>query len=188
MTVPSPKSAQKGGLWRLRKREDGKTKWRCSCFRIIIWLLALQVTMFVVVMKTTHRHASSLISTHYNDRRQEFAESLRQKFHLTPSVKDDDDFINEEAKKRLAKFEEGDEMQIRVIYSDDHSSEALDNYGSRRHLAKKDAWNKSSPYLIVGGSDGSGTRAVVNHLISLGTFMHVSGGWWDSFCPGEFIS
>ena len=56
---------------------------------------------------------------------------------------------------------------------------SLDNYGSRPHFAKPpesvlngpDA--TTLPYLVIGGSDGSGTRAVVNTLIELGAFIHV---------------
>lgn len=83
-----------------------------------------------------------------------------------------DDKQTPEQKERLAKFEVGDARQSRVLYSADHTTNGLDNYGSRHHFPKRENWDRSGPYLIVGGSDGSGTRAVVNQLMELGALMH----------------
>jgi len=86
--------------------------------------------------------------------------------------------LNPERVKEWQEIERQDPRQHRLLYSKSRTlSEAtgdraaLDDYGSRLHVKVYNETN--TPYLIVGGSDGSGTRAVVNTLIELGTFFHV---------------
>ena len=160
MTVPSAKSIVNGTSLRLRNR-SASSKTKLSCTYIIVGLIALQLGLFLVVTTIGNplrgeawRRTDGDQSTYYSWKHDVKGQA--------------------ELKKRLAKFEEGDAMQNRVLYSPEHtgSTEGLDNYGSRTHFPKKSSWASNGPYLIVGGSDGSGTRAVVDQLIELGTFIY----------------
>ena len=97
--------------------------------------------------------------------------------------------LDPERTKAWDAVDQADPREHRTLYTnhdsnnnnndDASSAPALDNYGSRPHFTKPsqsilngpDA--TTLPYLVIGGSDGSGTRAVVNTLIELGTFVHV---------------
>jgi len=150
------------------------------CFKILLALLLLQVIrMSVGGRGSIGFHPASLAAGQHDwsDARTS-TENADAHGSAEKGIDNKADLILR--RQKIKQLDETDPRQERILYDnkqdDPHAQAALDDYGSRRHMLQKNFHPEinatDGPYLIIGGSDGSGTRAVVQTLIESGVYMH----------------
>ncbi|CAB9510969.1 expressed unknown protein [Seminavis robusta] len=170
-------------------RSDSSSFKRRAVFvtvRVILFLIFLQVlVVFSVALNLGSdglEQARYLLTPAAGNSSSSSSWFLEEEDTETGNSEEGDGATREERLKKIELLDDNDPRQERVLYdkgssksSNTHEEQSsLDDYGSRRHLPWKNFTPmEDGPYLIVGGSDGSGTRAVVDTLIDLGAAIRV---------------
>jgi hypothetical protein len=156
-----------------------------TAFHIIMGLVALQlIGIFLVALNLGGSAEGFQEAWSLPTRESKASSTTTTTISAEAIVPPIDEAEMERRRLRRDELDREDPRHERVLYSRDHKNIddlpiSLDNYGSRRHFAQPkpppatesnaSAAVADGPYLVVGGSDGSGTRAIVDTLLELGT-------------------
>lgn len=167
----------------------GKRSRTCTAFHIILVLVSLQLLgIFMVALNLGGSVEGFQEAWSLRTRENKASSTTTATASAEVIIPPIDEAELERRRLRRKELDREDPRHKRILYSLEHENMsdlpmALDNYGSRRHFAQTTSPTETDsntsdagadgPYLVVGGSDGSGTRAIVDTLVALGTFFQV---------------